>query len=69
MVNGAEVSIGSNVEIMLQKSMGVAEVQDLYETFDVDPYRARVRWYYPFKDLPKVLKTQVNGKKTGVGFI
>lgn len=58
-VNGVVVEVGGNVEIMLEKSYAIAEVQDLYETFGQDPYRAKVRWYYPFKDLPKKFKAQV----------
>lgn len=62
-VNGVEVAVGSNVEIQLLSSSAVAEVRQLYETFGKDPYRATIQWYYPFKDLPKKFKPEVEDQK------
>lgn len=54
--SGNQIGVGSNVEINLGDTTAVAEVQQLYETFGEDPYRAFIRWYYPHKDLPKHCK-------------
>ena len=60
-VDGMEVSVGDNVEIKLDSNSAVAEIRELYETVGENPHRARIRWYYPFEDIPKKYK-QLVGK-------